>query len=154
MQTIGNVTDGMPAYKIIYGTESTIVADLQTGVYPDPAKRRTDLPDSIGICWNMDVRSKPQPAAVFEKVTKIYRVGWRSRRITALDQVSLSIPAGRSLWPDRSESRRQDHAGQDPAVDLPADRRPGHAAGQPPGRIEARSPELATFTKIRPFPAT
>lgn len=42
----------------------------------------------------MDVRSKPQPAAVFEKVTKIYRVGWGSRRITALDQVSLSIPAG------------------------------------------------------------
>ena len=29
MQTIGNVTDGMPSYKIIYGTEATVVTDLQ-----------------------------------------------------------------------------------------------------------------------------
>lgn len=30
MQTIGNVTDGMPSYKIIYGTESQVIANLQT----------------------------------------------------------------------------------------------------------------------------
>jgi hypothetical protein len=30
MQIRGNVTDGMPSYKIVYGTESSIVADLQT----------------------------------------------------------------------------------------------------------------------------
>lgn len=29
MQTIGNVTDGMPSYKIIYGTEAAVIADLQ-----------------------------------------------------------------------------------------------------------------------------
>ena len=29
MQTIGNVTDGMPGYKIIYGDQSSIVTDLQ-----------------------------------------------------------------------------------------------------------------------------
>ncbi len=29
MQTIGNVSDGMPSYKIIYGDQSTIVNDLQ-----------------------------------------------------------------------------------------------------------------------------
>ncbi|HWB01280.1 MAG TPA: hypothetical protein VG713_22475, partial [Pirellulales bacterium] len=29
MQTIGNVTDGMPSYKIIYGSESTVIANLQ-----------------------------------------------------------------------------------------------------------------------------
>ena len=29
MQTIGNVTDGMPSYKIIYGDQSTIINDLQ-----------------------------------------------------------------------------------------------------------------------------
>jgi hypothetical protein len=30
MQINGNITDGMPSYKIVYGTESSIVADLQT----------------------------------------------------------------------------------------------------------------------------
>jgi len=30
MQIIGNVTDGMPSYKIIYGTESQVIANLQT----------------------------------------------------------------------------------------------------------------------------
>ncbi len=29
MQLIGNVTDGMPSYKIIYGTQSQVVNDLQ-----------------------------------------------------------------------------------------------------------------------------
>ncbi len=29
MQTIGNVTDGMPSYKIIYGSESTVISNLQ-----------------------------------------------------------------------------------------------------------------------------
>jgi hypothetical protein len=29
MQTIGNVNDGMPGYKIIYGDQSSIVSDLQ-----------------------------------------------------------------------------------------------------------------------------
>jgi ABC-2 type transport system ATP-binding protein len=53
----------------------------------------------------MDVRGKPQPAAVFEKVTKVYRVGWGSRRITALDQVSLTVPGGQVfglVGPNRS----------------------------------------------------
>ena len=30
MQTTGNVTDGMPGYKIIYGTENTVINNLQT----------------------------------------------------------------------------------------------------------------------------
>ena len=29
MQINGNVTDGMPSYKIVYGTESSVIADLQ-----------------------------------------------------------------------------------------------------------------------------
>ena len=29
MQTIGNVTDGMPSYKIIYGDQRTVVSNLQ-----------------------------------------------------------------------------------------------------------------------------
>ncbi len=29
MQIIGNVTDNMPSYKIIYGTQSQIVTNLQ-----------------------------------------------------------------------------------------------------------------------------
>lgn len=29
MQTIGNVTDGMPSYKIIYGNQTTVINDLQ-----------------------------------------------------------------------------------------------------------------------------
>jgi hypothetical protein len=29
MQTIGNVTDGMPGYKIIYGDQASVVSDLQ-----------------------------------------------------------------------------------------------------------------------------
>jgi hypothetical protein len=29
MQTIGNVTDNMPSYKIIYGSQSTVVTSLQ-----------------------------------------------------------------------------------------------------------------------------
>ena len=29
MQTIGNVNDGMPGYKIIYGDQSSIVSNLQ-----------------------------------------------------------------------------------------------------------------------------
>jgi Flp pilus assembly protein TadG len=29
MQTIGNVTDGMPSYKIIYGSQGTVINDLQ-----------------------------------------------------------------------------------------------------------------------------
>ncbi len=32
MQTIGNVTDGMPAYKQINGSQATIVSDLQTAI--------------------------------------------------------------------------------------------------------------------------
>ncbi len=30
IQTIGNVTDGMPSYKVIYGSESTVTSSLQT----------------------------------------------------------------------------------------------------------------------------
>ena len=29
MQQIGNVNDGMPDYKIVYGTEAAVIADLQ-----------------------------------------------------------------------------------------------------------------------------
>ena len=29
MQTIGGVTDGMPSYKIVYGTQSQVISDLQ-----------------------------------------------------------------------------------------------------------------------------
>ena len=29
MQILGNVTDGMPSYKVIYGSQATVVADLQ-----------------------------------------------------------------------------------------------------------------------------
>ena len=29
MQLIGNVTDNMPSYKIIYGTQTQVVNDLQ-----------------------------------------------------------------------------------------------------------------------------
>jgi hypothetical protein len=32
MQTIGNVTDGMPSYKIINGNSATIIANLQTAI--------------------------------------------------------------------------------------------------------------------------
>jgi ABC-2 type transport system ATP-binding protein len=41
-----------------------------------------------------DVRPHEGAAAVFEKVTKVYPRGWTSRRITALDQVSFSVPWG------------------------------------------------------------
>jgi hypothetical protein len=29
MQQIGDVNDGMPSYKIVYGTESQVISDLQ-----------------------------------------------------------------------------------------------------------------------------
>ena len=29
MQILGNVTDGMPSYKIIYGTQTQVVNDLE-----------------------------------------------------------------------------------------------------------------------------
>ncbi len=32
MQTTGNVTDGMPGYKIVYGNQASIVADLQQAI--------------------------------------------------------------------------------------------------------------------------
>ncbi len=32
MQTRGNVTDGMPSYKICYGSESTVITSLQTAI--------------------------------------------------------------------------------------------------------------------------
>jgi hypothetical protein len=32
MQTIGNVNDGMPSYKIINGPENTVVTNLQTAI--------------------------------------------------------------------------------------------------------------------------
>ncbi len=42
----------------------------------------------------MDVRTSPHAAAAFEKVTKVYRLPWTSRRIIALEQVSFSVPWG------------------------------------------------------------
>ena len=42
----------------------------------------------------MDVRLNARAAAVFEKVTKVYPARWTSRRITALDEVSLAVGWG------------------------------------------------------------
>ncbi len=42
----------------------------------------------------MEVRLSARAAAVFEKVSKVYRVGWNSRRVVALDEVSLAIGWG------------------------------------------------------------
>lgn len=42
----------------------------------------------------MDVRLSAHAAAVFEKVTKHYRQGWRTRPLVALDSVSLAVPWG------------------------------------------------------------
>lgn len=45
----------------------------------------------------MDVRMNAHAAAVFQKVTKIYRVGWTKRPLVALDEVSLSVGWGEVL---------------------------------------------------------
>ena len=53
----------------------------------------------------MDVRCCGRAAAVFEKVTKVYPLGWASRRIIALDEVSFSVPWGKVfglVGPNRS----------------------------------------------------
>jgi ABC-2 type transport system ATP-binding protein len=53
----------------------------------------------------MDVRCTPRAVAVFENVSKIYRIGWGTRRVTALDRVSLRVHAGEVLGlvgPNRS----------------------------------------------------
>lgn len=42
----------------------------------------------------MDVRLNAHAAAVFEKVTKEYRQGWRTRPLLALDSVSFAVPWG------------------------------------------------------------
>ncbi len=42
----------------------------------------------------MDVRLGDRAAAVFKNVSKEYRVGWRQRRVVALDDVTLSIAWG------------------------------------------------------------
>jgi ABC-2 type transport system ATP-binding protein len=42
----------------------------------------------------MDVRLNARAAAVFYKVSKVYHVGWNSRRLVALDEVSLTIGWG------------------------------------------------------------
>jgi ABC-2 type transport system ATP-binding protein len=42
----------------------------------------------------MDVRLNSRAAAVFHKVSKIYRVGWRSRPLVALDEVNLAVGWG------------------------------------------------------------
>jgi len=44
-----------------------------------------------------DVRLNAHAAAVFRKVTKVYRVGWTARRLVALDEVSLSVGWGEVL---------------------------------------------------------
>lgn len=52
-----------------------------------------------------DVRPTEGAAAVFDKVTKVYPVGWTSRRITALDQVSFTVAWGEVfglIGPNRS----------------------------------------------------
>ncbi len=42
MQTIGNVNDGMPSYKIINGNASTIISNLQTAI-------KTILQDGVQV---------------------------------------------------------------------------------------------------------
>jgi ABC-2 type transport system ATP-binding protein len=42
----------------------------------------------------MDVRLNARAAAVFYKVSKVYRVGWNSRKLVALDEVSLAVGWG------------------------------------------------------------
>ncbi len=42
----------------------------------------------------MDVRCRTDAAAVFEKVSKVYRAPWSGRELLALDQVSLSVRFG------------------------------------------------------------
>lgn len=42
----------------------------------------------------MEVRLSARAAAVFEKVSKVYRVGWNARRLVALDEVSLTVGWG------------------------------------------------------------
>jgi ABC-2 type transport system ATP-binding protein len=46
---------------------------------------------------NMDVRLNARAAAVFHKVSKIYRGSWTRRRVVALDEVSLVVPWGEVL---------------------------------------------------------
>jgi ABC-2 type transport system ATP-binding protein len=45
----------------------------------------------------MDVRLNAHAAAVFQKVSKIYHVGWTARRLVALDEVSLTVGWGEVL---------------------------------------------------------
>jgi ABC-2 type transport system ATP-binding protein len=45
----------------------------------------------------MDIRHCADAAALFEKVTKIYQCGWPSRRVVALDEVSLAVRRGEVL---------------------------------------------------------
>jgi ABC-2 type transport system ATP-binding protein len=45
----------------------------------------------------MDVRLNTHAAAVFQKVSKIYRVGWTARPLVALDEVSLVVGWGEVL---------------------------------------------------------
>ena len=69
--------------------------------------------------------------AEFENVIKVYtRPAGRAAKFGALDGVTLSVAAGEDVRHGRTEPGRQDHAGQNPAVDLPADLRPR----TPPGR--------------------
>jgi ABC-2 type transport system ATP-binding protein len=42
----------------------------------------------------MDVRLNAHAAAVFQKVSKVYRVGWNKCRVVALDEASLSVAWG------------------------------------------------------------
>ncbi len=42
MQTLGNVTDNMPSYKIINGNSATIISDLQTAI-------KTILQDGVQV---------------------------------------------------------------------------------------------------------
>lgn len=45
----------------------------------------------------MDVRLNAHAAAVFQKVSKVYRVGWTRQPLVALDEVSLSVGWGEVL---------------------------------------------------------
>lgn len=45
----------------------------------------------------MDARLNAHAAAVFQKVTKIYRIGWTARPLVALDEVSLTVNWGEVL---------------------------------------------------------
>ena len=113
----------------------------------------------------MDVRLDAQAAAVFKKVSKIYHVGLCSRRVVALDEVSLIVGWGEVfglIGPNRAGKTTLVKA---LSIDLPPHGRPHHAARisalaawhAVPSGLRTRKPRLpaipdraATGRRLRP----